>query len=244
MEIGNILREAREAKRLSFDMVEQKTNIRKKYLQALEDESFDIMPGRVYAKGFLRNYACFLGLDPIPLLSAFDEKNPVPEVEVIEAPKTYINLESKRRPGFWVLGFIAVALIAFFAYNPSVNIVDYPSKAPDISQQGNNQGNSGQPAPGNSDVEPIDSTPQEEQGIRIVLDVVEQTSWMSVEVDGVHAFQGILSAGETKEFKGNKKINVRLGNPGVVEVELNGAPIGVLGQTGQPISKEFTIPHG
>ncbi len=245
MDIGNVLKEAREEKGLTLDVVEQKTNIRKKYLQALEDENFNIMPGRVYAKGFLRNYAGFLGLDPNPLLHAFDEKNPVPEVEEVQVPNTLISMESKGRTRFWVLGLIVVALIVLFAYNPTL-FVDNNPDTPNISQQSNEQ-NSTQPPPNSNSptVEPTTgTTPQEEQGVRIVLDVVDQTSWMSVEVDGVQVFQGILAAGESREFKGEERINVRLGNPGVVEVEYNGEPIGVIGQNGQPVTKEFTAPQG
>jgi helix-turn-helix protein/uncharacterized protein DUF4115 len=62
-EIGNSLREARVRKELDFPELEQGTKIRAKYLRALEDEAFDALPGPTYVKGFLRNYADYLGLD-------------------------------------------------------------------------------------------------------------------------------------------------------------------------------------
>jgi cytoskeletal protein RodZ len=62
-EIGNSLREARLRQALEFVEVEQATKIRGKYLRALEDEQFDILPGQTYVKGFLRTYAEYLGLD-------------------------------------------------------------------------------------------------------------------------------------------------------------------------------------
>ena len=62
-EIGNSLREARLRQQLEFPQVEQATKIRGKYLRALEDEQFDILPSQTYVKGFLRNYAEYLGLD-------------------------------------------------------------------------------------------------------------------------------------------------------------------------------------
>jgi hypothetical protein len=62
-EIGTSLREARLRQRLDFPAVEQLTKIRGKYLRALEDEQFDILPSQTYVKGFLRNYAEVLGLD-------------------------------------------------------------------------------------------------------------------------------------------------------------------------------------
>ena len=62
-EIGNSLREARLRQTLDFPEVEQATKIRGKYLRALEDEQFDILPGQTYVKGFLRTYSEYLGLD-------------------------------------------------------------------------------------------------------------------------------------------------------------------------------------
>ena len=62
-EIGSSLREARLRKGLGFPELESGTKIRGKYLQALEDERFDILPGDSYIKGFLRTYAEYLGLD-------------------------------------------------------------------------------------------------------------------------------------------------------------------------------------
>jgi cytoskeletal protein RodZ len=62
-EIGNSLREARERQGLDFHQAELAIKIRSRYLQALEDETFDAVPGQTYVKGFLRAYADFLGLD-------------------------------------------------------------------------------------------------------------------------------------------------------------------------------------
>jgi hypothetical protein len=62
-EIGNSLREARVRQALDFPQVELATKIRAKYIRALEEEEFDVLPSGTYIKGFLRSYADFLGLD-------------------------------------------------------------------------------------------------------------------------------------------------------------------------------------
>lgn len=62
-EIGNSLREARLRQGLEFPEIEHATKIRSKYLRALEDEQFDVLPAQTYVKGFLRTYAEYLGLD-------------------------------------------------------------------------------------------------------------------------------------------------------------------------------------
>ena len=62
-EIGNSLREARIRRRIDFAQAELATKIRGKYLHALEDEQFELLPADTYVKGFLRTYADYLGLD-------------------------------------------------------------------------------------------------------------------------------------------------------------------------------------
>src|ERR687886_494788 len=62
-EIGNSLREARLRRKVDFAQAEQATKIRGKYLRALEDEQFEVLPAETYVKGFLRTYAEYLGLD-------------------------------------------------------------------------------------------------------------------------------------------------------------------------------------
>ncbi|MGD0714347.1 MAG: helix-turn-helix transcriptional regulator [Gaiellaceae bacterium] len=62
-EIGNSLREARVRQGLDYPQVELATKIRAKYVRALEDEEFAVLPAQPYVKGFLRTYADFLGLD-------------------------------------------------------------------------------------------------------------------------------------------------------------------------------------
>ena len=62
-QIGASLREARTRRGLSPADVQKAIRIRERYLTALEEEKWDLLPGEVYAKGFLRTYAEFLGLD-------------------------------------------------------------------------------------------------------------------------------------------------------------------------------------
>jgi len=62
-EIGNSLREARMRQGLDYSQVELATKIRAKYIKALEDEQFELLPGGTYIKGFLRSYSEYLGLD-------------------------------------------------------------------------------------------------------------------------------------------------------------------------------------
>jgi cytoskeletal protein RodZ len=71
MEIGDLLRREREKKGLSLSDVENDTKIRVRYIQALETEQFEIIPGEVYRLGFLKNYARLLDLDPETIIASY-----------------------------------------------------------------------------------------------------------------------------------------------------------------------------
>ena len=71
-EIGSSLREARMRRGLELSDVERDTRIRTRYLTALEEERFDVLPGPAYAKGFLLIYGKFLEVDVSPYLDAFE----------------------------------------------------------------------------------------------------------------------------------------------------------------------------
>lgn len=70
--LGDMLREARETRGLTPDDVERATRIRARYVHALEEHQFHELPGDVYTRGFLRNYAIFLGLPIADVLGAYD----------------------------------------------------------------------------------------------------------------------------------------------------------------------------
>jgi cytoskeleton protein RodZ len=69
--IGETLREARMRRHLDIADVERRTKIRAKYLRALENEEFGMLPGPTFVKTFMRTYAEMLGLDPHPLVEEY-----------------------------------------------------------------------------------------------------------------------------------------------------------------------------
>lgn len=75
-ELGQILREAREAKGLTLTQVQEQTRINRRFLDAMEKGAYTVLPTPVHARGFLRNYARFLELDPVPLLERYERIKP------------------------------------------------------------------------------------------------------------------------------------------------------------------------
>ncbi|WP_100010899.1 helix-turn-helix domain-containing protein [Lentibacillus sediminis] len=79
MEIGARLKEARVAQNLSLDSLQETTKIQKRYLLAIEEGNFQILPGKFYARAFIKEYAAAVGLDPNELLEEY--KDEVPKTE-------------------------------------------------------------------------------------------------------------------------------------------------------------------
>src|SRR5215213_9258638 len=73
-EIGETLREARMRRRIDMTEVETATKIRGKYLRALENEEWDLLPGPTFVKSFLRTYAEYLGLDARLLVEEYRQR--------------------------------------------------------------------------------------------------------------------------------------------------------------------------
>ena len=73
--IGQQFKAARERKRISLQVAAQKTKAKIQYLEAIERDDFGKMPAPVYARGFIRTYADFLGIDSVPLVKEYNERH-------------------------------------------------------------------------------------------------------------------------------------------------------------------------
>jgi cytoskeleton protein RodZ len=115
-EIGNSLREARLRRGIDFAQAELATKIRGKYLRALEDEQFELLPAQTYVKGFLRTYAEYLGLDGQLYVDEFnsrfvagDEHDPRPRRSTAKPQRR--NRRTERN-----IVLVALAVIAILTF--------------------------------------------------------------------------------------------------------------------------------
>ncbi|MCH7485150.1 MAG: helix-turn-helix domain-containing protein [Chloroflexi bacterium] len=130
--LGETLRKARLEKNITFEDAERVTRIPRKYLEALELENFGILPAPVYARGFLRSYASYLGLEPKDLLPFF----PVGHVE----EPVLVSLPEVTEPRTWnpssliaigVVGALIVLVIALYSLGSDSNPDFRPEGLPD-----------------------------------------------------------------------------------------------------------------
>ncbi|MGH2947378.1 MAG: helix-turn-helix domain-containing protein [Solirubrobacteraceae bacterium] len=96
-EIGETLREARMRRRIDMTEVESATKIRAKYLRALENEEWDLLPGPTFVKSFLRTYSEYLELDSRMLVEEYRQRFERPSTQDLTAFTTGIGRAGRRR---------------------------------------------------------------------------------------------------------------------------------------------------
>jgi cytoskeleton protein RodZ len=211
-DIGSSLRDARTRQELDFPELEERTKIRPKYLKALEDERFDLLPAPTYIRGFLRSYAEALGLDGQPFVDEYNSRFAVGEDDVPvrtrrvpQRPRERVNRESHIAVvALIAIGVVTALVIAAWRYGGPEG-----EKVPGLA------GRSG------STVQP----PAQAAGrARLVVRAIAGDSWMAVR-SGLEAgqllYSGTLEQGQRKTFQG-RNLQLALARPDNVTVRLNG----------------------
>jgi cytoskeletal protein RodZ len=133
--LGEVLRTAREARFIDLARVERDTKIRTQYLSALERGDYRDLPGAVYAKGFLRNYGLYLGLDPEYLIDLYRLEQGSGGGERPQAPVPPRPIAGRSRALVITPGRLAavtlVALVAAFAVYLVTEFVTF-ARTPDL----------------------------------------------------------------------------------------------------------------
>ncbi|MFZ0445912.1 MAG: RodZ domain-containing protein [Bacillus sp. (in: firmicutes)] len=96
-ELGTILKEARIAKNLSLDDLQEITKIQKRYLIGIEEGNYGLMPGNFYVRAFIKQYAEAVGLDPEELFEKFN--NEIPSTHADDIPGQLSRVKTKRTIG-------------------------------------------------------------------------------------------------------------------------------------------------
>jgi cytoskeleton protein RodZ len=229
-EIGSTLREARVRPKLTLQQVEEETKIRVKYIQAMENEDFDVLPSPTYVKGFLRTYSEYLGLDSRMILDEYRSRYmPQEEIEPFSGSSALGRPHRPRRRSN--LAFIAVAALLVLAL---VWI---------LGRTGEDQG-AGAPPPipavtSTQSPSPVVSTSPTKAAIanrRAQLVVIADGScWLAVRkgsATGAVVYEGTLAPGTTERFRDPRALYVRFGNPSAVRVKVNGKPARALDSRG------------
>ncbi len=211
---GTWLRRQREVRQIVLRDIAEATNISVRYLEALEHDRFDALPAGVFARGFLREYARYVGLDPDEVVNNFLAAQQAGG-EGSEAPPEALRA---RRPRDWsygltltlvVLGLLgAVAALALYAERRRSAVRPPPSIAA---------------PPAAPTAVPAPPPPAVQAPLRVVLDFTED-SWVEALTDGQRRLSELHVQGESLQLDAQESVVLSLGNARGVRVEVNGRP--------------------
>ncbi|NCO65646.1 MAG: hypothetical protein COW32_11365 [Candidatus Aquicultor secundus] len=242
--IGQVLSEARIKLGKSIKEVEFDTKIRAKYVEALEQDYFDYLPGSVYTQGFIKTYATYLGVDPEPLVQQYKSLYEQKSADDLGHVSANMRVRVKTRPPWMIaavvagaIGVLFISLIAWGAWvqhaskDPKVVVQDVKTRKPvdtvvaaaTTSTTAKKSRNNNKTA--SADSGSSSSTTDSGQKTSIVVKLTGingEGSWARISVDGEKKYEGVINDGVTKQFKGGESIRVRIGNVSGLEVMVDG----------------------
>lgn len=267
--LGAWLRHARESRRVALDDAVDALRIRRRYLQALEVGDYDALPGPIQARGFLRNYARFLGMPVEEVLSRYDaelnghpvqprvpeikmttrpgERNWAPPPPSLEDEKVAVRVNSSggllRIMGAALLFFALLALGSFAWLQFGSALPTEGASTPNVAASDGNPGASDATATPAPTIAPTPVFPVMEDGTVRVRLVPTNHTWVSVSADAAVVFQGIADPQQIVEATAEEILIVTTGNGGAFRLYVNGTDWGMLGGQDQVIRRAWT-PQG
>jgi cytoskeletal protein RodZ len=239
---GKYLKRERELRNISLKEIAKNTKVRERFLKAIEEDQYNVLPSKAYVKSFIFAYAKYVGLDPNDTLLRYQsilKENPVsyPETPQPTPPKKNILWNTKYR--WWMRGAVGVVIVIgliasyFLFLRPSE--VTHPSDSI--------KSNVGKTLPSAS-IPPIAGTTSIQEGkpFSLQLKAAEKT-WVRIQVDGQPDHEMILQPGEGASYKALKRIHLMIGNAGGLDLIFNGRPLEKFGKSGEVISLTLT-PQG
>ena len=247
-DVGRQLRKAREDKGLSLEQVQKAIRIKRVYLEAIEADRLDDLPGPVQARGFVRSYANHVGLDPDTLLGQLDGvasqivapppsspqatiKPATDSLRPAAAPRSNIappragpapriSMESSLP---LPLPILIAGAIALFVIGGLLLIQAFRAEAP-------------APAPTLPASVPLSISQTAEVAptappiarVTVTLTPSEHV-WVRVTHDGLTAFEGFMEPGQPQSCEAAQQVIVETGNGAALTATVNGEDVGVLG---------------
>lgn len=212
-EIGSSLREARTRQGLDVNELELRTKVRGKYLRALEDERFELLPGHTYVKGFLRTYAEALGLDGQLYVDEYNSRYVAGDEETpLRAGRAAPRSRQRRSRHESRVVLVALTLIAVVT---ALVIAAWKFGSPE-PEQVRGLAPAGQQAP--------TTQPGGVRRATLVVRAVAGPSFMEVRAGsraGDQLYRGTLERGQSQRFV-RRSLYLAFGSPGNVVVKLNG----------------------
>lgn len=263
MTIGEKLKEAREKKGLSFQEIQDAIKIREKYLEALENNDFDVIPGEAYVRAFIKSYGNHLGLDGEELVEEYkrliEEERKLQEEEEIEEENNKGGqglFQNKTLLSIIIVLIIALILVILiynigllnnsmnemevsqpidknFQIDSPINQYDFP----DIENNLQVEENYNSQEENFTDLNEDNSNLAVNETLKNLEIIITERSWLQVYADGEKIFEGIMDKGDQREISYKDNISIKIGNAAGVQVKKDNQLFGPWGQRGEVIEK-------
>ena len=228
---GENLRRERELRGIELREMADATKISIRFLNAIEQDRVDVLPGGIFPKAFVRQYARYLGLDPDRVVAEFVYAHggePVPP----KGKRAQVRVDEGGVPRGIVLVAVALALLGLVGWKvrgqasrvpppatASVPAPPTPTFAHDRVY----------PPPSGATASPASVAP----GALAVTLVARRSSWVEAKADGTTVLSRVLKDGESQRVEARQEIVLSLGNAGGIAVTLNDRPLAPLGRDGE-----------
>jgi cytoskeletal protein RodZ len=263
-DLGSELRERREAKDITLEEAATATRIKERYLRALEVNDWAALPTPVQARGFLRNYAVFLGLDGDQVLSKYGQaiqsasvSLPSPSVSessvrtnedgVVFRPRD-IDIDGggvPQRLSSDILVGVALALLVAVVGFAVLTLANQGSDGSDSSSDADAvpglvtsfpqpTGDTGISVDQATPAGPTPTFDASAGTVQLNLEATEHV-WVRVTVDNAQVLEGILAPGSPQTWQGSQQIILETANGAGLNAVVNSQPQGQLGERGQAV---------
>jgi len=227
--VGQELKKERELRGISLKEIADSTKINIRYLRALEEDKFDMLPGKFFIKSIIKSYAAYIGLEEETILDHFhqtlllkkEEKEEQPEEETLptEIPRKFKILF--RTAGYFIIFIIAVVIIIFLIRSRGSVSID------EVTQPTELLSSEELPQPIINSIVP---------NKRMFLEIrFHQKTWMKIFTDERLYFTGLKYPGDEISVSADDAFLIHIGNAGGFNYHINGVPGKSLGRSGQVI---------
>jgi cytoskeletal protein RodZ len=244
MNLGELLKSAREESRLSINDLSEATSVRAGLLSQMEENNFSHCGGDIYARGHLRNIAPLIGLDAAKLIALYNQEHSVESRSLndllAENNVTKVPVEKKRMSWktpaavsiFVLLAFIVVQIVISNS-NSSTPIAVDPTPVATASPTPSPTAIASETPTAESTVSPVVT------GVKMEIAATRGNSRIHIVADGKTLEKGSLFQGDTRSFEATTSISIYFSNPAGLDVTVNGELLAPLGGQNEEVRRTF-----
>ncbi len=245
---GTWLRRQREVREIDLREIADSSKVSMSYLRALEEDRFDVLPAPVFAKGFLRQYARYVGLDPEETVNFYlAAHHPEGEEQLSLQPRVAPEPPARNYVFIGIAVALALVLVVwalsqYAGWKRSASASRVRPPAPSAAAAGTG------PVPAAAAVTPPPAAPApvaeppavpeaaEEPlpPLRVTLDFMSDC-WVEASIDGAERLSELKVQGESLLFDAEEVVEFKIGDVGAVQVEVNGQPYEIAGRRGTSV---------